>query len=385
MKRFINPPMTDWAELSKRPSTDNRAVLNTVTEIVNNIRISGEKALREYCEKFDGYSPRDFLATQAEFENSEHVLAPELKAGIATAAKNIEAFHATQRLNRIEIETSPGVRCWREARAIERVGLYIPGGTAPLFSTLLMLAIPARLAGCKQVILCTPPRRDGTIDPAILFVAKTAKQIVGQLDIAIDMPAGPSEVLVIADETANARFVAADLLSQAEHGRDSQVMLLATDVGFINAVDAEIELQLQDLPRADVAREALGNSRAIVFDTVRDALAFSNAYAPEHLILAVANAREVAKDVAAAGSVFLGNFSPESAGDYASGTNHTLPTSGFARAYSGVSLDSFQNKITFQELSRDGLRGLAPAITTMARGEGLEAHARAVTIREEGK
>ncbi len=416
------PDPARWPELTRRPVFDWSALEAQVQPIVEAVAREGDAALRRFTRHFDGVELEHLAVPEAEFDAAEASLEPALKDAIRQAAANIERFHAAQAETVQVVETMPGVRCWRKALPIERVGLYVPGGSAPLFSTVLMLAVPARLAGCARVVLCTPPQRDGSVHPAILFAARlagvaevcrvggaqaiaalalgtesvprvdkifgpgnqyvtAAKQLVQRQGVAIDLPAGPSEVLVVADDTAVPAFVAADLLSQAEHGPDSQVVLVALSEKLLEAALAELEAQLDALPRADIARQALAHSRAIVVRTPDEALAFANAYAPEHLILALAEAERWAEAVRHAGSVFLGHYTPESAGDYASGTNHTLPTNGHARAWSGVSLDSFVRKTTFQQITAAGLQRLGPVVETMAAAEALEAHRRAVSIR----
>lgn len=422
MKTVVNPPRSTWKSLCERPVFDTSALTPQVMEVLNAVKNRGDAALRELTLRFDGCVLHGFEVAQDEKERAYAQIDPALADAIALAAQNIARFHQTQNNPETAVETMPGVKCWRENRPIERVGLYIPGGSAPLFSTLLMLGVPAKLAGCPEIVLATPPRRDGSVDPTVLYAASVigigtvykiggaqaiaalaygtesiqpvykifgpgnqyvtrAKELV-QLDgVAIDLPAGPSEVLVIADATCNPSFVAADLLSQAEHGSDSQVVLVTTDQTIADAVLAEVAAQLEALPRRDTAASALENSRVVSFSTVDDALDFSNAYAPEHLILASEQADAWLSRIVNAGSVFVGNYSCESAGDYASGTNHTLPTNGLARAYSGVSLDSFVKKITFQKLSREGLVAIGPAIERMAEAEQLIAHRNAVTLR----
>lgn len=420
---YTNPPKSVWPKLLERPAEPPTTIEPLVRDIVEQVRKEGDAALRALSLKFDGAAPESFQVSDAEI-NEGNAIDPDLKAAIALAAENIAAFHAAQEELPRKIETKPGVVCWRKSLPIEKVGLYIPGGTAPLFSTLLMLAIPAKIAGCKEIVCCTPPRKDGSIDPTIRFVAAMignmklfkiggaqavaamaygtesvpkvdkifgpgnqyvtlAKQLVQMQGVAIDMPAGPSEVLVIADHRANPNFVAADLLSQAEHGADSQVILVSDSQALVDAVQLALDWQLEKLPRKQLAALALGHSKAIVVEDLETAMAFSNAYAPEHLIIATENAAALAEKVENAGSVFIGDYSCESAGDYASGTNHTLPTNGFARSYSGVSLDSFVKKITFQELSPAGIRAIGPAIELMAAAEQLEAHRLAVTFRLE--
>lgn len=408
--------------LLQRPVIDRDDLSSTVTEVLQSVKNRGDAALREFTARFDGVQLDHFEVTAEEMAFAAASLAEELKSAIRLAAKNIETFHASQREPVRQIETMPGVVCWRKSVAIERVGLYIPGGTAPLFSTVLMLGVPAKLAGCQEVVLCTPPSKDGTVHPAILFAAQTAgisrifkvggaqaigalaygtesvppvykifgpgnryvtaaKMLVQQSGIPIDMPAGPSEVLVFADETCIPAFVAADLLSQAEHDVDSQVVFLTTSQAVLEAVKMEVEKQVRTLPRQKMLLAALDHSVFLLLENQQVAIEAINFYAPEHLILACEDADTLAEKVVNAGSIFLGNYTPEAAGDYASGTNHTLPTSGFARTYSGVSLDSFMKKITFQRISQEGMAGIGPAIVTMARAEELEAHAQAVALR----
>lgn len=382
---------------------------------------NGNAALKKYAQEFDGVTLKSLAVSKQEINAAIKNINPLLKKAILQAKNNIQKFHASQKQHVIKIEISKGITCWREARPIEKVGLYIPGGSAPLFSTVLMLGIPAQIAGCKEIILCTPPDKNGKINDAILFAASlcgitqifkiggaqaiaamaygtksvpavykifgpgnqyvmTAKQIL-QTKVAIDMPAGPSEVLVIADKTANPRFVAADLLAQAEHGPDSQVILVSTDVTLIKETQIEIKQQLKTLPREAIAAKALEHGRIVLLHHLKEAIAFSNSYAPEHLILACKTTHALQKQISTAGSVFIGNYSPESVGDYASGTNHTLPTNAYATAYSGVSLDSFYKKITFQHLTEEGLQNIAQTVTTMAEAEGLQAHSEAVKVR----
>jgi histidinol dehydrogenase len=416
------PSPTDIKSLLKRPFADVSQLEGKVLEIMRDVRTRGDAAVREYTEKFDGVRLDIFSVTEEEFLQAENALDEKLKVAIQLAKKNIEKFHAAQKSEPVKIETMPGVFCWRKNLPIEKVGLYIPGGSAPLFSTILMLAVPAQLAGCKEITLCTPPSKDGTIHPAILFAAKLcgvknvlkiggvqaiaamaygtetisaaykifgpgnswvtcAKQLLSREGIAIDLPAGPSELAVYADVTVPPAFIAADLLSQAEHGADSQVVLVSTDKSVLENVMQEVKNQLALLPRKEIAAEALKNSHAILVKDVELAMQLLNAYAPEHLILACKNANVLSAEVINAGSVFLGAWSPESAGDYASGTNHTLPTNGHARAWSGVSLDSFVKKVTFQELTKEGLQNIGQAVEAMAEAEGLSAHKNAVTIR----
>lgn len=423
MKNIIKyPEQNTWETLLKRPALEKKDLRNTVQEIFLKVKNEGDVALREFSLKFDQVTIDNLLVSEEEIEGASNLVSPELKAAIDQAKENIYKFHFAQKEQSNEIETTEGVICWRESRAIEKVGLYIPGGTAPLFSTVLMLAVPAQIAGCKEVILCTPPQKEGSINPAILYTAQLcgitkifkvggaqaiaaltfgtetiskvdkifgpgnqyvtqAKQLAMEYNVAIDLPAGPSEILVIADTNANPEFCAADLLSQAEHGTDSQVIYIATDEDVFNNTLMEIDKQVTELPRNEIAKLALENSRFILMRTVDEALEMSNFYAPEHLILAVDNARNYIGKITNAGSIFLGNYTPESAGDYASGTNHTLPTNGFAKNYSGVSLDSFVKKITIQEISKNGLQNIGKAIEIMAAAEGLDAHKNAVSLR----
>ena len=422
MQVFEEPVRADWESLLKRPSFDAALLLPKVQEILDTVQKEGDAALYRYTEAFDRVVVKTIKLDDIAFQEAEQFVAPALKTAIQSAKVNIEIFHQAQIKKEEKIETMPGVWCWRKSVGIEKVGIYVPGGTAPLFSTVLMLGIPAKLAGCKEVILCTPPRADGSIDPAILYAAglvgikqvftiggvqaiaamsfgtetvpkvykifgpgnqyvTAAKQLIQQQGVAIDMPAGPSEVCVYADETALPAFVAADLLSQAEHGSDSQVLFIANNKTIVDLVQIELEKQLAILPRAEFALKALDHSKAIVVAQREEAIHLINAYAPEHLILSIDNALVVAEKIINAGSVFIGNYSPESVGDYASGTNHTLPTNGHAKAYSGVSVDSFVKKITFQQLTEMGLKNIAQTVVQMAQGEQLEAHAQAVVIR----
>lgn len=419
---ITNPDKSRWAEILKRPVMNTENLFDTVQSIIDRVKAEGDRAVLEYGEKFDKAVLNSLAVTEEEQNEAETLVSEELKTAIRLAKQNIETFHASQRFEGKKVETQPGVTCWQKAVAIEKVGLYIPGGTAPLFSTVLMLAVPAKIAGCKEIVLCTPPGKDGKVHPAVLFAAKVAgvsrifkaggvqaiaamaygtesipkvykifgpgnqyvtaaKQLVSLRDVAIDMPAGPSEVEVLADETANPVFVAADLLSQAEHGVDSQAMLITTSTKLQQAVKEEVERQLALLPRMEMAEKSLANSKLIVVRTMDEAIELTNAYAPEHLIVETADYIAVAEQVVNAGSVFLGSLTPESAGDYASGTNHTLPTNGYAKAYSGVSLDSFIRKITFQEITSEGLRVIGSAIEVMAANEHLDAHKNAVTVR----
>ena len=416
------PEKANWNELLARPVLNTETLNDTVCEILSHIRKEGDKAVLEYEEKFDKVRLSSLCVTEEEFTKAEKEVSIELKAAIMLAWNNIRTFHESQRFIGKKVETLPGVTCWQKAVAIEKVGLYIPGGTAPLFSTVLMLATPAQIAGCKEIILCTPPDKNGNVPAAILYAARTAgvskvfktggvqaigamaygtesipkvykifgpgnqyvtaaKQMVSLHDVAIDMPAGPSEVEVLADETANPIFVAADLLSQAEHGVDSQAMLITTSEELLKEVEFEVNRQLSLLPRWEIAQKALEHSKLILVKDMEEAVELTNLYAPEHLIIETKDYAEIAEKITNAGSVFLGNLSPESAGDYASGTNHTLPTNGYAKAYSGVSLDSFIRKITFQEITSEGMKTIGPAIEVMAANESLNAHKNAVTVR----
>jgi histidinol dehydrogenase len=422
MKTYFNPDKNLWPQILQRPVLDVSGLFETVQSVLNEIKQSGDQALQKFTQKFDGVILEDFLVPEKEITEAKSQVSPDLKKAIELASANIEKFHAAQKTEIRKVETMPGVVCWQKPVAIEKVGLYIPGGTAPLFSTVLMLAIPARIAGCKEIVLCTPPGKDGKIHPAILFAAKyagvksvfrlggvqaigamaygtetvpkvykifgpgnqyvtAAKQLVSMNEVAIDMPAGPSEVMVVADESANPAFVASDLLSQAEHGADSQVVLVANSQDLIEKVNNEISFQIEKLPRKEFAKKSLENSVLIVMENKKETVDLINEYAPEHLILSTKNYTELSEKVTNAGSVFLGNYTPESAGDYASGTNHTLPTNGWARSYSGINLHSFLKKITFQEISVDGLKSIGPAIEMMALAEKLEAHKNAVSLR----
>jgi len=422
MKTFIYPPTAKWAPLMERPAFNVYDLNKTVLQIFDEIRKNGDKAVKRFTWLFDKVKLQSSAVTAEEIDDAERNLSEELIKALKFAKRNIEKFHAAQLESKKVIETTNGVTCWRESRAIDKIGIYIPGGTAPLFSTVLMLGIPAKLAGCKDIVLCSPPDRQGNIDPAILFAAKlvgvtaiykiggiqaigamtfgtptipkvnkifgpgnqfvnAAKQMVQNYGVATDMPAGPSELLVIADDSSIPEFVAADLLSQAEHGIDSQVILLSDSKDVIAATLSEIGKQLKEIPRAEIALKALENSRAILLNSIKECVEFSNEYAPEHLILAIKDYNDITDKIESAGSVFLGNYSCESAGDYASGTNHTLPTNGFARNYSGVSVDSFVKKISFQELTKEGIQNIGPSIELMAEAEHLIAHRNAVTIR----
>ena len=422
MKIFLNPEKKDWPPLLQRPELDYQSLSGKVSAILTEIRLHGDAAVKKYCSLFDGVDLQDLRVSSPELEQASDLVSIELKEAIALAKSNITRFHESQLVSEHRIETMPGVDCWRQAVAIEKVGLYIPGGTAPLFSTLLMLGIPATIAGCKEIVVCTPPDKNGNINPVILYVAHLlgiqnvfkiggvqavaamaygtasvpkvykifgpgnqyvtcAKQLVNAAGTSIDMPAGPSEIAIFADETSTPAFVASDLLSQAEHGTDSQVLLVSASHKVLNQVVKEVELQLEQLPRKEIAAASLRNSRFVLLDDIDQAFEMLNDYAAEHLIIASENANPLAERVINAGSVFLGHYSPESVGDYASGTNHTLPTNGNAKAYSGVSVDSFVKKITFQQLSKAGLQNIGTAVQLMAEAEGLQAHRNAVSIR----
>ena len=416
------PSKADWPSLVKRPALDVTTLFDTVRTVLNEVRSEGDAAVKRYEEKFDKVTLSGLQVSEEEIKEARELVSEDLKQAIRTAKANIEKFHASQRFTGQKVETTSGVTCWQKAVAIEKVGLYIPGGTAPLFSTVLMLAVPAHIAGCKEIVLCTPPNREGKVHPAILFAAETAgvskifkaggiqaiaamaygtesvpkvykifgpgnqyvtaaKQLVSLKDVTIDMPAGPSEVEVIADGTANPDFIAADFLSQAEHGADSQAMLVTSAESIVSPVVDAIQQQLSELSRRDITAKALEHSRIIVLKDEQEVIAFTNMYAPEHLIIQTENYAHIAEQIENAGSVFMGPYTPESAGDYASGTNHTLPTNGYAKAYSGVNLDSFIKKITFQEITAEGIKNLGGTIQTMAGNEQLDAHRNAVTIR----
>ena len=416
------PARSEWKSILSRPTLNTATLRDTVLQVLGDIREKGDKAVIEYEEKFDKVKLASLEVTEEEFAEAEKATDSTLKEAIGKALENIRTFHASQKFEGQKVTTTTGVTCWQKAVAIEKVGLYIPGGTAPLFSTVLMLAAPAKIAGCKEIVLCSPPNREGKINPAILYAAKAAgvsrifkaggvqaigamaygtesipkvykifgpgnqyvmaaKQEVSLHDVAIDMPAGPSEVAVLADETANPAYVASDLLSQAEHGVDSQSILITTSEELINAVQEEVEKQLSVLPRKEITEKSLSHSKLILVNSIDEAIEMSNEYAPEHLIIETKDYMQVAERIVNAGSVFLGPYTPESAGDYASGTNHTLPTNGYAKAYSGVNLDSFTRKITFQEITREGIMNIGPTIETMAANEFLDAHKNAVTIR----
>ena len=422
MRKIYNPDPKDWKALLQRPTQTVADIEDSVNGIFGEVRIGGDAALKTNTEKFDKVSLVSPTVSRQEIEEANALVPEGLKEAIQIAKSNIERFHSAQKTGRIEVETVPGVRCWQAKRPIQKVGLYIPGGTAPLFSTILMLAVPAQLAGCSEIVLCTPPDREGKVHPAILYTADlcgatrifkvggiqaiagmtfgtesvprvykifgpgnqyvtVAKQIATRYGVAIDMPAGPCELLVVADDTANAAFVASDLLSQAEHGADSQVILVSTSKAMIDAVEVEVERQLKVLPRKEIAQKAIENSRLIYVENKEVAIQLINAYGPEHFIVCVENDDFYLRNIQNAGSVFIGNYTPESAGDYASGTNHTLPTNGYAKQYSGVNLDSFMKSMTFQKISEEGIRNIGKAIETMAEAEGLQAHKNAITLR----
>lgn len=422
MNKIYNPKRADWKAILKRPTQTVADIEDSVNGIFKEVAQNGDVVLKKYTAKFDGVSIDDFLVSKTEIEEAVKMVSPELKEAIQLAKANIERFHRAQKTGRITVETTPGVHCWQEKRPIGKVGLYIPGGTAPLFSTILMLAVPANIAGCKEIILCSPPNKEGKIHPAILFTAQlcgvtqifkvggiqaiagmtfgtesvpqvykifgpgnqyvtVAKQLATKFGVAIDMPAGPSELLVVADDTANPAFVAADLLSQAEHGVDSQVILVSTSKPMIDAVEREVEKQIRELPRQAIAEKSIANSKLIYVDNSQSAMDLINEYGPEHFIICSAAEDFFIDNIKNAGSVFVGNFTPESAGDYASGTNHTLPTNGYAKQYSGVNLDSFMKNMTFQRISPKGIEKIGAAIELMAEAEGLQAHKNAVTLR----
>lgn len=424
MKKIYNPDKDQLATLLKRPVKNVDDVEKTVNQIFGEVKSQGDEAVRKYTNLFDGTSPEQLKVTGEEVETAEKQVSEDLKDAIQLAKANIERYHAAQRSEKVSVETVAGVECWQEKRPIQKVGLYIPGGTAPLFSTILMLAVPAQIAGCREIVLCTPPNREGRINPVILYTAKlcgiktilkvggiqaiagmtfgtqsipkvykifgpgnqfvtVAKQMATKYNVSIDMPAGPSELLVVADDSANAEFVASDLLSQAEHGRDSQVILISLSKTLLEKVEKEVQKQLQDLPRKEIAEAAIENSRLIYVDNTQEALEIINEYAPEHFIVCTDDADFFIDGIENAGSVFIGNNTPESAGDYASGTNHTLPTNGYAKQYSGVNLDSFLKTISFQKISSEGIKNIGLAIELMAEAEGLAAHKKAVTYRLE--
>jgi len=422
MKTIINPSKADWSDILKRPTQTLENIEASVTAVFKDVQRKGDEAISKYTTLFDGVTLTSPVVTPEEIELASSLVSQELKNAIQKAKSNIESFHAAQKTNRVAVETTAGVSCWQEKRAIQKIGLYIPGGTAPLFSTVLMLAVPAKIAGCKDLVLCSPPNKEGKIANEILYAAQlcgvtkvikvggiqaiagltfgtenipqvykifgpgnqyvtVAKQLATKYGVAIDMPAGPSELLVVADDSANASFVASDLLSQAEHGTDSQVILVATSKAILKAVADEIEVQLAQLPRKEIASQAIANSKLIYVETQEIALDMINEYAPEHFIICTENEAFYIDNIVNAGSVFIGNYTPESAGDYASGTNHTLPTNGFSKAYSGVNLDSFTKSITFQKITKEGILNIGNTIELMAEAEGLQAHKNAVTLR----
>ncbi|MDC1285677.1 histidinol dehydrogenase [Flavobacteriaceae bacterium] len=422
MQQFTNPAPGDWESILKRPTASFKDLEPLVEEVFQEVKAKGDQALVDYTLKFDKVKLKSFTVSEAEYARAEKTVSVPLKEAIQLARENIKTFHTAQQTQAVSVETQPGVLCWQEKRPIEKVGLYIPGGSAPLFSTLLMLAVPAQIAGCKEIVLCTPPDANGSIPDVILYTAQlcgvtqifkvggiqaiaaltfgtatvpkvykifgpgnqyvtVAKQMATQHHIAIDMPAGPSELLVVADQSANPAYVASDLLSQAEHGADSQVILVTTFPALLDQVRAAIATQIETLPRKDIANQAMANSRMIAFETDAEAITFINQYGPEHYIVCMKNEALYLDQITNAGSVFIGNYTPESAGDYASGTNHTLPTNGYAKQYSGVNLDSFLKQMTFQKISAKGIQNIGPAIELMAEAEGLQAHKNAVTLR----
>ncbi|SDS51687.1 histidinol dehydrogenase [Maribacter dokdonensis] len=422
MNKIYNPQRVDWNNVLKRPTQTVADIEGLVNGIFEDIRSNGDGTIKKYTEQFDKVVLENMLASKTEIEEAQKSVSDDLKEAIKLAKTNIDVFHKAQKTERVEVETAAGVSCWQEKRPIQKVGLYIPGGTAPLFSTILMLAVPAAIAGCKEIVLCSPPDKEGKLNPAILYTANlcgvtkivkvggiqaiagmtfgtatipqvykifgpgnqyvtVAKQIATKYGVAIDMPAGPSELLVVADDSANASFVASDLLSQAEHGVDSQVILVSTSKEMINAVEKEVALQIEELPRKEIAKQAIANSKLIYVDNDQDAIDLINEYGPEHYIVCVENENFYIDNTQNAGSVFIGNYTPESAGDYASGTNHTLPTNGYAKQYSGVNLDSFMKSMTFQKINEKGIQTIGKAIELMAEAEGLQAHKNAVTLR----
>ena len=424
MKLIANPSRDSWSDILKRPTLDKLDLDAIVQDVFDAVKSKGDKAVIEYTKKFDKASLPNISVSESEISEGVSLVSDELKEAIQLAKKNIETFHASQKIEKQLVETAPGVQCWQESRGIEKVGIYIPGGSAPLFSTVLMLAVPAKLGGCKEIVLCSPPNKEGKLHPAILYAAQlcgvtnifkvggiqaigamtfgtesvpnvfkifgpgnqyvtAAKQVALSEGVSIDMPAGPSELLVLADETANAAFVASDLLSQAEHGKDSQVILVSTSMDLIKDVEAEISNQLKELPRKDIAEVAIKHSKSILVKDNVEALDLINTYGPEHFIVCTKDNDFFVNGIQNAGSVFIGNYTPESAGDYASGTNHTLPTNGFSKAYSGMNLDSFLKSMTFQEISEKGIQNIGGAIEEMAAAEGLQAHKNAVTLRLE--
>ncbi|GAA0722687.1 histidinol dehydrogenase [Aquimarina litoralis] len=422
LNKIYNPGKSTWSEILKRPTQTVADIENVVLDVFNEVKEDGDLAINKYTEKFDKVSLSTTLVSKEEIEIAKNSVSSDLKEAILMAKSNIEAFHAAQKTDKVSIETTNGVNCWQEKRPIQKVGLYIPGGTAPLFSTILMLAVPATIAGCKEIVLCSPPNQEGKINPAILYTANlcgvtkifkvggiqaiagmtfgtetipqvykifgpgnqfvtVAKQLATKFGVAIDMPAGPSELLVVADETADPSFVASDLLSQAEHGKDSQVILVSTSKDLIEHVELEVAKQCEVLPRKEIAEAAIANSKLIYVSDDKEALELINEYGPEHFIVCVSDEAYYIDNISNAGSVFIGNYTPESAGDYASGTNHTLPTNGYAKQYSGVNLDSFMKSMTFQKLSKEGIKNIGNAIEIMAEAEGLQAHKNAVTLR----
>ncbi len=422
MKTYINPNRSDWKTLLQRPTQAVGDIESLVNDIFANVKTNGDRAIKSYTSKFDKVKLDSFVVTDEEINEASKAVSDDLKQAIQLAKSNIDAFHKAQRTSRVQVTTMDGVECWQEKRPIQKVGLYIPGGTAPLFSTVLMLTVPANIAGCKEVVLCSPPNREGKIANEILYAAQlcgvtkiikvggiqaiagltfgtesipqvykifgpgnqfvtVAKQLATKYGVAIDMPAGPSELLIMADDSANSAYVASDLLSQAEHGSDSQVILITTSKSFAKKVDTEISAQLEVLPRKEMAADAINNSKSIVVDNFETALTLIDEYGPEHFIVSTENNDYFVDNIGNAGSVFIGDYTPESAGDYASGTNHTLPTNGFSKAYSGVNLDSFQKSITFQKISQKGIKNIGPAIELMAEAEGLQAHKNAVSLR----
>lgn len=422
MKKILSPKKSEWEEILRRPTQTLEDIEATVSEVFTEIKKKGDAAVAKYTSLFDGVKIENVKVSSGEIKEAEAQISEELKEAIALAKSNIEKFHSAQITERVSVTTTQGVECWQEKRPIQKVGLYIPGGTAPLFSTILMLAVPATIAGCNEIVLCTPPNKEGKVNPAILYTAAlcgvkqifkiggiqaigaltfgtetvpkvykifgpgnqfvtVAKQLATRYNVAIDMPAGPSELLVVADDTANAAFVASDLLSQAEHGADSQVILVSTSRTLLEKVETEIASQIEALPRKEVAQRAIENSRLILVENDTLALELINEYGPEHLIICTKNEDFYVDGIINAGSVFIGNYTPESAGDYASGTNHTLPTNGYAKQYSGVNLDSFLKSMTFQKINEEGIRNIGPAIEVMAEAEGLQAHKNAVSLR----
>ncbi|MEP1017300.1 histidinol dehydrogenase [Maribacter dokdonensis] len=422
MNKIYNPQRVDWNNVLKRPTQTVADIEGLVNGIFEEVRSNGDDTIKKYTEQFDKVVLENMLVSKTEIEEAQKLVSDYLKEAIKLAKTNIEVFHKAQKTERVEVETAAGVSCWQEKRPIQKVGLYIPGGTAPLFSTILMLAVPATIAGCKEIVLCSPPDKDGKLNPAILYTANLcgvtkivkvggiqaiagmtfgtatipqvykifgpgnqyvtiAKKIATKYGVAIDMPAGPSELLVVADDSANAAFVASDLLSQAEHGVDSQVILVSTSKNMIDAVEKEVAVQLEELPRKEIAKQAIANSKLIYVDNDQDAIDLINEYGPEHYIVCVENEDFYIDNTQNAGSVFIGNYTPESAGDYASGTNHTLPTNGYAKQYSGVNLDSFMKSMTFQKINEKGIQTIGKAIELMAEAEGLQAHKNAVTLR----